>query len=277
MTAPYALAANVSLLFTEISLLKRFAAASDAGFGSVEAWWPFDVAQPSAADVDRLVDAIAESGSTLTGLNFFAGDMPGGERGIVCRPDRQDEFTANLDVVMDIAIRTGCRSFNALYGQRQPGMASGEQDSVALRNLSNAVRRLSEIGGTVLIEPLSRGLNGAYPIETTAQAATLIERVHTETGLGNIALLFDTFHLANNGEDLSAIVAGYSHLIGHVQVADTPGRGEPGTGRIDFATVIGQLQEADYRGLIACEYVPTVPTLESLSWVADIPTVALAE
>jgi hydroxypyruvate isomerase len=271
----YELSANVSLLFKEVPLLERFAVAARSGFGSVEMWWPFETANPSDDEVDELIAAIERAGVRLTGLNFFAGDMAAGERGIVSRLDRRAEFEANVDVVARIAQRTGCSGFNALYGQRQAGASEAEQDALAVANLILAAQRLEPLGGTILIEPLSRGLNGAYPIESVSDAAGVIAAVREGSGTENIALLFDTFHLANNGEDLVAVIREQSDLIGHVQLADAPGRGQPGTGSIDFAAVLGALVEQEYRGGIACEYAPTVLTEDSLGWVTKFPMLQL--
>lgn len=275
-TAKWELVANISMLFAELPMLDRIPAAVDAGFRSIEAWWPFTAAQPAADELDAFLGAIDAAGARLTGLNFFAGDMPAGERGLVSRPDRRDEFVDNIDVIATIAARTGATSFNALYGQRQPGMDPAEQDAVGFENLVHATRRLAAVGGTVLIEPLSHGLNGEYPIETAAQAVDLAHRVRNETGLSNIALLFDTFHLANNHQNLTQVIADYSEWIGHVQLADAPGRGAPGTGAVDFGAVLTALDRVDYAGLIACEYASGGPTAATLGWVVDEPLVRLA-
>jgi hydroxypyruvate isomerase len=272
----YELSANVSLMFKEVPLLERFAAAAHAGFRSVEMWWPFESASPSDGEVDELIVAIEKAEVRLTGLNFFAGNMTAGERGIVSRLDRRAEFATNVDVVARIAKRTGCSGFNALYGQRQPGVSESEEQALAVDNLILATQRLEPLGGTILIEPLSRGLNGAYPIESASDAAVVIAAVREGSGSDNIALLFDTFHLANNDEDLVAVIREHHDLIGHVQLADAPGRGEPGTGSINFAAVFEALVERKYRGLIACEYAPTVPTEESLGWVAEFPMLHLS-
>lgn len=272
----YDLAANVSLLFAELPLLERFAAAAGAGFQSTEAWWPFpQSASPSREELEGFFSAIEESGIPLSGLNFFAGDMPAGERGVVCLPDRREEFAANVAVIAQIARRTGAGGFNALYGQVREGTSAEEHDRVAVENLALAVRTLSDVGGTVLLEPLSHGLNGAYPVETARQAVEIVGRVREATGLDNIGLLFDTFHLSNNGEDLAEVIDSHHDLIEHVQIADAPGRGEPGTGSVDVAGAISRLWDAGYRKLVACEYAPTVPTTESFGWIAGIPQLSL--
>ena len=272
----YEFAANVSLLFPQYPLLERFAAAARAGFQSVECWWPFgSTATPSNDEVEKLLEAIEASGLPQSGMNLFAGDMPKGERGVVSRPDRVEEFTIALEVAERVARRTGCRGFNALYGQRIAGWSDAELDGLAVENLSLAARRLGELGGTVLIEPLAAGQNGAYPITTAARAVEIVERVRDATHLPNVGVLFDTFHLASNGENLSGVISQYGELIAHVQLADAPGRGQPGTGTIDFAGVIGALWDGGYRGVIAAEYAPTVDTVASLNWVATTPHLAL--
>lgn len=270
MTLP--LAANISLLFAELPYLDRPAAAAAAGFDSVESWWPFSSAAPDAAETDALVDALTASGLPLTGLNLFAGDMPAGDRGILSSPGREDEFDTNLEAVAAIAQRTGCRGFNALYGQRLSGARAQEQDDVALRNLATGVRRFAEFGGTLYIEPLSRGRNGAYPIETARQAIEIVTKVRADTGLDNIGMLFDTFHLTNNGEHLPTVIRDFSSMTAHVQLADSPDRGEPGSGSVDFTEVLNELWNSGYRGTVAAEYAPTTTsTRDSLAWIDELP------
>lgn len=274
MNSPYELSANLSLMFTEHPLLERFAAAEAAGFSAAELWWPFAEAQPTDDAIDELVAAATTTGVRLTGLNFFAGDMPACMRGVVSVPERQSEFRDNVAVVVDIATRTGCRHFNALYGSRQPTSTPELQDENAIANLVFATESLAELGGTVLVEPLS-GV-AEYPIRTAAQAIAVIDAVRAQVHGGAIALLYDTFHLTNNGDDPVAVAAEYGPAIGHVQIADTPGRGQPDTGSIDFAAVFTALKNTGYSGLVACEYSPTVPTAESLEWIGRYSQVDLA-
>ncbi|MFF1877093.1 hydroxypyruvate isomerase family protein [Leifsonia sp. NPDC058230] len=266
----YALAANISLLFTEVDLLDRPAAAAAAGFEAVESWWPFNGPAPAASDVDAFVSAVEDAGVALTGMNLYAGDMPSGERGVLSDPSRVDEFATALRVAADVAGRTGCAGFNALYGQRIAGMDPDAQDRTATANLTRAVRVLGDLGGVVLIEPLSRGLNGAYPLESAADALAVVHRVREASGRDAIAFLFDTFHLANNGEDLSEVIRRYVVDIGHVQLADAPGRGEPGSGTIDFEAVLDGLSEAGYTGTVALEYAPTSTTETSLAMLSTV-------
>ncbi|MEU5881812.1 TIM barrel protein [Spirillospora sp. NPDC047279] len=261
---------NCSILFGELPLLERPAAARAAGFGRVEFWWPWPgVAVPSDGEVDTFCQALEDAGVQLTGLNFYAGDMPAGERGVLSDPARSAEFRDSVAVLVRIAGRTGVRAFNALYGQRVDGVADSEQDRVATRNLAHAARAVGAFGGTVLIEPLARGLNGAYPLETAADAIAVVERVRAE-GPENVRFLFDSFHLASNGEDLEKAVRAHAADIGHVQIADAPGRDHPGTGDIDFTALFAALESAGYAGTVALEYKPAGAT--DFTWMENLPS-----
>ncbi|MGI5167843.1 hydroxypyruvate isomerase family protein [Spirillospora sp. CA-253888] len=267
MTRRYAV--NCSILFTELPLPERPAAARAAGFDAVEFWWPWpEAAVPSDAEVDAFCAAIADAGVRLIGLNFYAGDMPAGERGVLSDPARAAEFRDSVAVLVRIAERTGVRAFNALYGQRLEGVSAAEQDRVATQNLAYAARQVGAFGGTVLIEPLARGLNGAYPLETAADAVAVVERVRAE-GVDNVRFLFDSFHLVSNGDDLDKAAREHADVIGHVQIADVPGRGRPGTGGIDFAALFAVLDDIGYTGRISLEYKPQGPSAQEFQWLED--------
>lgn len=260
---PYAV--NCSLLFTELPLLERPAAAKKAGFDAVEYWWPFSTAVPEQREVDAFVRAIEDAGVRLTGLNFFAGDMPGGDRGLVSWPARSDEFRDNIDVTVGIGQRLGCTAFNALYGNRIDGVDSAEQDEVAADNLARAARAASRIDGTVLVEPVSGPQ--PYPLRTAADALAVIDRVQAGSGPSNVGLLADLYHLAVNGDDLDAVIRQHTPRIAHVQIADDPGRGEPGTGTLPIEEHLTALERAGYRGYVALEYKPSGTTEDSLAWL----------
>ena len=264
------LAVNLSILFTELPLAERPAAVHAAGFDAAEAWWPFADAVPSAAEVDAFVAALDDAGVALVGLNFFAGDMPGGERGVASWPDRTEEFRASVPVLAEIARRTGCRAFNALYGQRRPDVDPQVADATAAANLAFAADAVGAFGGTVLVEPLTRGENGAYPLLTSGDVLGVVDRVRAGHGAGNLRMLLDTYHLTRNGDDLLAVIAAHADRIGHVQIADAPGRGRPGTGTIDFAAVFAALRDHGYAGHIACEYKPVGPSADSFEWLREM-------
>jgi hydroxypyruvate isomerase len=243
---------NCSILFTELALLDRPAAAKAAGFNAVEFWWPFASAVPGDAEVDGFVRAIEDAGVALVGLNFFAGDMPGGDRGLVSWPARSAEFRDNIPVVAAIGERLGCTAFNALYGNRVDGASAAEQDDLAAENLALAARG---VNGTVLVEPVSG--SPRYPLLTAADVAAVIARVSANGGPANIGMLADLYHLAVNGDDVDKAIAAYTGTPGgvaHVQIADAPGRGAPGTGELPLDRQLSDLEAAGYRGWVGLEY-----------------------
>jgi hydroxypyruvate isomerase len=256
---------NLSILFTELPLLERPAAAKAAGFDAVEFWWPFPVAVPGDADVDAFVRAVTDAGVSLVGLNFFAGDMPAGDRGLVSWPARSGEFRDNVDVTVGIGERLGCRAFNALYGNRVDDVSPEEQDDLAVENLTLAGRAAARIGGTVLVEPGSGAPR--YPLLTAADAIGVIDRVQRETGVDSLGFLCDLYHLAVNGDDLDAVLGTYGSRVAHVQIADAPGRNEPGTGKLDLEGYLGKLTAAGYAGWVGLEYKPSGATVDSFAWL----------
>jgi hydroxypyruvate isomerase len=259
---------NCSILFTELPLLERPAAVRAAGFGAVELWWPFPVAVPADGEVEALVRSITDAGVRLVGLNFFAGDLAGGDRGLVSWPERAAEFRDNLEVTVGIGERLGCRAFNALYGNRVEDAEPAAQDELATERLAMAGRAAARIGGTVLIEPVSGAPR--YPLRTAADAVAVIDRVAAQTGVANLGLLCDLYHLATNGDDLDRAIATYGDRIAHVQVADAPGRHEPGTGTLDVGRHLGQLAAAGYAGWVGLEYQPSGASADSFGWLGTL-------
>ena len=262
---PLSYEVNLSILFTELPLLERPEAAKRAGFDSVEFWWPFPVAVPSDGAVDEFVSAVTDAGVRLVGLNFFAGDMPGGDRGVLSWPARSGEFRDNVDVTVGIGSRLGCRAFNALYGLRIDGEDPAAQDDLAVSNLAIAGRAAGAIGGQVLVEPVS-GAAG-YPLLTAKDAVGVIDRVLEETGVENLRLLCDLYHLAVNGDDLDDVITTHAARIGHVQIADAPGRHEPGTGELELERYLSLLSDVGYDGWVGLEYKPESTTEASLDWL----------
>ena len=256
---------NCSILFTELPLLERPAAAKEAGFDAVEFWWPFAVAVPADGEVEAFVRAVGDAGVRLVGLNFFAGDMPGGDRGLVSWPARSGEFRDNVEVTVGIGERLGCLAFNALYGNRVEGADPAAQDDLAVENLAFAGRAAARIGGTALVEPVSGAPR--YPLRTAADAVGVIDRVAGETGVGNLGFLCDLYHLAVNGDDLDRVITAYGDRVAHVQIADAPGRHEPGTGTLDLDRHLGALTAAGYRGWVGLEYVPSRTSADSFAWL----------
>lgn len=256
------LAVNCSILFQELPLLERPAAAKAAGFDAVEFWWPFPVSVPSHVDVEDFVDAVGSAGVSLVGLNFAAGNMPAGDRGLVSWPGRQQEFRDSVHVALGIAERFGTRAFNALYGNRVDGADPAAQDDVGIANLVWAAEQVASLGAVVLLEPVSGAPR--YPLLRGDDVVGIIERAES-AGAQNIRLLADLYHLAVNGDDTAATIAKHGARIGHVQVADAPGRHRPGTGDIDLTGLLAAIVAGGYQGHVALEYVPEGPTAADLA------------
>jgi hydroxypyruvate isomerase len=253
---------NCSILFAELPLTRRPEAARNAGFSGVEFWWPWDAVAPSDTEADAFVRSIANAGLELVSLNFHTGDMAAGERGIVSHPARTREFRENVAACVDIAARAGCTRLNAPYGLRVPGADAAEQDRVAIENLTFAARQAAAIGASVLVEAINSVDIPGFPVDTSGKALAVIEA----TGAGNAGFLADLYHLAKMGEDVADVLSGCREKIRHVQVADPPGRGAPGTGTLDFEPLFRQLAGQGYDGWVGLEYLPADPADSSTSF-----------
>ncbi|MEU9135812.1 TIM barrel protein [Streptomyces sp. NPDC048404] len=261
---------NLSILFTELPLLERPAAAAAAGFTAVELWWPWvDSPTPERSELDALRTAIEAAGVRLTGLNFYAGRLPGPDRGALSLPGEESaRFRANIDVAADFAGSLGCTALNALYGNRVDGVDPDEQDALALENLVLAARAADRIGAILLVETLNERESPDYPLVSAAAGIAVVDKVNAATGLGNTRFLMDLYHLAMNGEDLPRVIAAYADRTGHVQIADSPGRGAPGTGALPLEGLLDQLTEAGYAGWVGLEYKPgDRPSARAFDWL----------
>ncbi len=262
MGHPLPYAANCSLLFTEVELLERPAAARLAGFDAIELWWPWpDQPVPPDAEIDRFVAAVRDAGVQLIGLNFFAGDLAGADCGVLSIPARSAEFRDNIAVTMGIGGALGVTAFNAPYGNRVGDVTPEQQDDLAIENLTLAAHAATAIGGTILLEPISGPK--PYPLRTAGDVAAVLDRLT----VSNVGFLCDLFHLANNGDDIDAALVEYSDRIAHVQIADYPGRGEPGTGTLDLQRYLSTIEASGYSGYVGLEYIPTTTTIDSLRWL----------
>lgn len=249
--------ANISILFTEVPFLERFEAAAGSGFGAVEFWWPRD-------PLDAVADAAADAGLEVVLMNFDAGDMAAGDRGLLSDPDRQDEFRANVPVAIDLAERLGCARLNALVGLELSGLPRAAQLALARENVAWATGEAARIGASVLIEAVNTIENGPYLLSRTAEAAEFVRSV----GRPNVKLQYDVYHMQRMEGNLAATIRAHLPEIGHIQIADSPGRGEPGTGEISFDYLLPLIGELGYEGFVGLEYRPsTGSTGESLSWL----------
>ncbi|MFG3061800.1 TIM barrel protein [Streptomyces sp. NPDC048231] len=261
---------NLSILFTELPLLERPAAAAAAGFTAVELWWPWaDSPTPERSRLDALKKAIEDAGVRLTGLNFYAGQLPGPDRGALSVPGEESEkFRANVDVAADFAQSLGCKALNALYGNRVDGVDPAAQDALALENLVLAARAAERIGAVLLVEALNKPESPLYPLVSAPSAMEVVDAVDAATGLGNARFLMDLYHLSMNGEDLPSVIKRYASRTGHVQIADNPGRGAPGTGSLPLEDLLDRLAEAGYDGWVGLEYKPgDAPSADAFGWL----------
>jgi hydroxypyruvate isomerase len=261
---------NLSILFTELPLLERPAAAAAAGFTAVELWWPWiETPTPPQAELDALKKALDDAGTQLVGLNFYAGQLPGPDRGALSVPGKEsDRFRANIDVAADFAASVGCKALNALYGNRVDGIDPQIQDAFALENLVLAARAADRVGAILLVETLNQPESPLYPLVSAPAAIAIVDKVNVATGLGNAKFLLDIYHLSMNGEDVSQVITAYADKTGHVQIADSPGRGAPGSGSLPLEQLLDELTKAGYDGWIGLEYkAGDRPSAESFDWL----------
>ena len=249
---------NLSMLFKDVDFVERFSRVADAGFAGVEFWWP------SGEDLDRVKAAVKDSGLEVALFNFDAGDMPNGDRGLVSDPDRQQQFRDNVPVAVELARSVDCLRLNALVGLEIDGMDRGEQLALAADNVGWAADQAAEHGIEVMIEAVNTFENGPYLLSTTAAAAGFIERVGRE----NVRLQYDAYHMQRMEGNVVATLRDRINGIGHIQVADSPERGEPGAGELNYRYVFAALAELAYDGWVGLEYKPTTENTEdSLAWL----------
>ncbi|MGW5530523.1 TIM barrel protein [Streptomyces xanthochromogenes] len=265
---------NLSILFTELPLLERPAAAAAAGFTAVELWWPWiETPTPAQAELDALKKALDDAGTQLVGLNFYAGALPGPDRGALSIPGAEsDRFRANIEVAADFAASVGCKALNALYGNRVDGADPQVQDALALENLVLAARAADRVGAILLVETLNKPESPLYPLVSAPSAIEVVDKVNAATGLGNAKFLLDIYHLSMNGENVAEVIEAYADKTGHVQIADNPGRGAPGTGSLPLEELLDQLKKAGYDGWVGLEY-KAADAAVSFEW---LPTEARA-
>lgn len=218
---------NCSILLTDRPLLKRPSVVRDAGFDAVEFCWPFTEPVPSDRETAAFIRAIADAGVMLSGLDFAAGDMAAGERGMLSDPCRSSIFRDSVDVAIGIAEVLGTKAFNALYGNRIDGVNPAVHDEIAVQNLAYAANAADRIGAVVLVEPVSGA--PAYPLKKAIDAIEVIDRVVADCDhrVRNLRLLADLYHLAVNGDAVGSVLDTYGDRIGHVQIADAPAAENP--------------------------------------------------
>ena len=250
------LAANLTMTFGEVPFLDRFKAAADAGFEAVEYLFPYDYEAP------LLTKQLRDHRLQQVLHNLPAGNWAGGERGIACLPDRVDEFKAGVDKAIAYATALNCPRVNCLAGLLPPDVDAAAARDTLVKNLAYAAPRLKAAGITLLIEPINTRDLPRFFLTGTRQAIELIDAV----GSDNLFVQFDIYHMQMMEEPLAETIERQLPRIAHMQLADVPGRHEPGTGQIDFDALFGVIDRVGYAGWIGCEYIPKAGTVEGLQW-----------
>lgn len=251
------IAANLSLLFSEMPLLERVRAARVAGFAGVEIQFPYEL--PAI----QLKEALQRAGMPLILINLPAGDLMGGGAGLACVPQRQDEFNLALQQALTYAAMVRPQSVNLLAGKLAAGVTQAQAWECLVGNLRSTAQAFSALGIGVVCEAINPLDMPGFLLNTPAQMLDLLAAVDHP----NLALQLDLYHMARQGFDLPQVIAQLAGKIGHVQFADCPGRGEPGTGQLDFTSALQALRASGYDGWLGAEYRPS--GTEHLRWLAN--------
>jgi hydroxypyruvate isomerase len=252
------LAANLTMLFTELPFLERFHAAAQANFKAVEFLFPYPFAP------EQLAEQLRQNELELVLHNLPAGNWEAGERGIACHPDRVEEFREGVDLAIRYAKALGVRQLNCLVGIKPASVSVEVARQTLLANLVFAADKLKAEGIALLIEPINTFDIPGFFLSTTKQAVELI----TASGSDNLFVQYDVYHMQRMEGELANTIKANLSLIRHVQLADNPGRFEPGTGEINYRFLFAHLDAIGYQGWIGCEYKPRVGTVEGLGWRA---------
>lgn len=251
-------AANLSMLYPDRPFLRRFEAARASGFSFVEFLFPYE------AGLEAVEDALQTNHLQVVLFNLPSGHWNRGERGIAVLPDRRREFRDGVEEAVDYAQRLGCARINCLAGIRPPGLSAEEAWATLEENAGYAADRLAEYGKTLMVEPVNFFDVPGFFLNTTAAAETLLENLKRP----NIRIQYDVYHLQRMQGELIANIRRLGPVIGHVQIADNPGRHEPGTGEINYANVLQALESLGYDGYVGLEYIPLADTDAGLKWLA---------
>lgn len=252
-------AANLSLLFTEQPFLERFAAARGAGFSAAEFHFPY------AQDRAALAEVVLTSGLEVVLFNLPAGDWDAGERGIACHPRRIAEFQDGVGLAIEYARLLGCPRLNCLAGIPPAGVDADKARETLVENLRFAAAVTARAGIALVLEPLNTRDTPGFLVSTSDAALAAIDAA----GCANLQLQFDLYHAQVMEGDLAARLQRHLPRIGHVQLADNPGRHEPGTGEINFPFLLRRLDELGYEGWVGCEYRPSGRSEESFGWMKE--------
>lgn len=250
-------AANLTMLFTELPFLDRFAAAKNAGFQAVEFLFPYDY-EPAV-----VAEKLHTLGLEQALFNMPPGDWEAGERGIAALPGREDEFRKSVDIALCYAEALNCKKVHAMAGILDPDYSYEQHVETFINNIRYAADKFAENDISLLIEPLNSRVVPGYFISHQREAAELINKIERD----NVKLQFDVFHAQIMDGDISNLIQDLSGFIGHIQIASIPDRHEPDEGELNYSHVYNVLDREGYAGWIGCEYNPRETTLKGLGWV----------
>jgi hydroxypyruvate isomerase len=252
-------AANLTMLFTEVPFMERFALARGSGFSSVEYLFPYEF------EAIELKSQLEQNRLTQVLFNLPAGKWEEGDRGIAANPERVEEFRAGVAKAVGYALELGVSSLNCLAGKRILGYDDDKQWSTLVGNVRFAAKALHEKGLRLMVEPLNHfDIPGIY-LSRVEQALKLIGDV----GMPNVFVQYDIYHAQREEGELVATLRKHVDKIGHIQIADNPGRHQPGTGEINYSFIFKEIDASGYRGHVGLEYVPIPNSKSSLAWITE--------
>lgn len=254
------LAANLSMMFNEVGFMDRFGVAANAGFKGVEYLFPYDF------PADQIGEQLDKHDLQQVLFDFPAGDFAGGERGIAIQPDRKGEFQDGVGTALEYANALNCKRITVLAGLAPNDVSGGELQEVLIENLKFAAAEAAPHGITVLLEPLNTVDAPGFFLFRTNHAISLISAAGSSS---NLKLQYDVYHMQIMEGDLIRTIDANLDKIGHFQIADNPGRNEPGTGEINYTNILRHIDKTGYDGWVGCEYKPAGGTVQGLSWASE--------
>ena len=252
-------AANLTFLFTELPFMERFAAAAKAGFKAVEFMFPYDY------ELKQIKAQLEKNNLILALCNLPAGKWTASDRGAAADPSRKEEFRKDIEKGIAAATFLGVSRMNCLVGLKAENVSDEATWAAIRENLFYAATKLAEKNILLLIEPLNHHDMPGFALNTCRQVIDLLGEIDHP----NAFLQFDVYHARRENEDLSLLLHNHLKKIGHIQIADCPGRHQPGTGETDFKNLLSDIDRLHYQGYVSLEYVPEPDTLTSLKWFPE--------
>ena len=249
--------ANLTMLFNEVEFLNRFGAAAKAGFRAVEFLLPY------AHEKTQLIDVVQKDNLQVVLFNMPAGDWSAGDRGMACDPARAGEYQEGVGTAIDYALALGCKQIHCMAGLKPRGVSEEKMRDAYIASLQFAGTELAKHGMKLLIEAINTRDMPGYYLNSSRQAFDIMHYANVP----NLSFQYDIYHLQIMEGDLAPTIEKHLAKIGHIQLADTPGRHEPGTGEINYNFLLPHLDKIGYRGWIGCEYRPATTTEAGLGWL----------